>query len=159
MENKIEFITTRNQYLFSVAVKNIEIIFLTLASVTIFNLIFNTDGNFGLLSTLISASFMAIFIFIFSVGYMRFKLDYLKSELPKLIINDSGVTINEFGQEQEFLWPEITNVSVKGFFRKIIKLNDNKKSANYQIEYYLFSPEQRRKIIAILKSETGKQSH
>ncbi len=156
MKNKFEFITTRNQYLFSVAVKNIEILFLTLAGATFINLLFITDGNFGLLTTLISACFMAIFIFIFSAVYMHIKLDYFKAELPKLTINDSGVYIDEFGQKQEFLWPEITNVNVKGFFRKMIKLNENKRSANYQIEYYLFSPEQRRKIIAILKSEAGK---
>lgn len=159
MENNIEFITTKNQYLFSVAVKNIEILFLTLIGATLLNLIFNSDGNFGLSSTLISVSFMALFIFIFSAIYMHVKLDYFKSELPKLTINDSGVTINEFGQKQEFLWPEITNVSVKGFFRKIIKLNGSKNFINYQIEYYLFPPEQRREIISTLKSEIRKQNH
>ena len=154
MENRIEFITTKNQYLFSVAVRNIEILFLTLVGATFFNLIFSANENFGLLGALISGSFMALLLFIFSAIYVHIKLDYFKSELPKLLINDSGVYLNEFGNTQEFLWTEITKIHVKGFFRKVITLNENKNSIHSQIEYYLFAPDQRRRIIAILKSKT-----
>ncbi|VAW86983.1 hypothetical protein MNBD_GAMMA16-567 [hydrothermal vent metagenome] len=148
MNEDLKFVTSKNQYLFSLLVNNIQLAFLGSLTMAVSSMLFASESN----SSPVATAFLSIFFMIFAISiisivYVNIRVSWFKSELPKMIISDDGVYVNELGNTKQIKWSDITKVEVKGRFRKIIKLNGLKRSPIYEIEYYLFSPAQRRKII------------
>jgi len=158
MNEKYEFTTTRWQYLFNSSVKNVEISFITAIGAVFANLVmglFSQEVSISIGQTVVTFIFMMFFISVFSVGYFWVKITLFKSNLPTLVIDDDGVSLDDFGEKKEFSWNEVTKITVQGIFKKIIRLNENKGSAIYVIDYYLFEPEKRVEILRLLNSRAG----
>jgi len=158
MSKKYEFTTTRWQYLFNSAVKNLEISFITAIGAVVANLVnglFSQEISINVGQIILTFMLMMLGISVFSVGYYWVKIKLLKSNLPTLVIDDNGILLDELGEKKEFSWSEVTGIAVQGFFKKIIRLNENKRSTIYVIDYYLFEPEQRVEILRLLESRVG----
>ena len=158
MNKNIEFVTSKKQYLFSALVKNVEILAVGALAAAVMSMFFNGNDSFQITRTLFTFIFMLIAVLIFTALYAKVKLGLFKSELPKIIISDMGIYLDELGVVRKIKWSEITKVEVKGKFRKVIVLNEAKLSVKHEIEYYLFSPEQRRKIISTISSRIASTS-
>ncbi len=85
------------------------------------------------------------------------RLIFYKSDISKLIIDDSGVFINEFGKKRKFDWSKIEKIRIKGFPIKYIRFNKKKWGKINGLKYYLFSPDQRKEIVEVLEIEIGKR--
>ena len=161
MKNRYEFVTTRWQYLFNTPVKNIEISLITAVGAGLVNLVmgvFSHEANLDVIKTTMTFLFTVVFISIFTLIYYWVKIKFLNSELPKILIDEQGIVLNEFGEIKKFRRDEITKISVKGYFNKIIHWTENKRSSIYILDYYLFEPEQRVKILALLNLLVGEKS-
>ena len=161
MKNRHEFVTTRWQCLFNTSVKNVEISLITAVGAVVVNLVmgvFSQEANLDVIKTTMTFLFTVFFISIFTLIYYWVKIKFLNSELPKVLIDEQGIVLNEFGEIKKFRRDEITKISVKGYFNKIIHLTESKRSSIYILDYYLFSPEQRVEILALLNSMVGEAS-
>ena len=161
MSERYKFSTTRWQYFFNSTINTIEMVLLTVAGSLFVNIVFGLFGDTGLMSLnriLLSALLFAVAMLLVAMGRYWFSINLLKYELPNLVIDRDGVVLNEFSGKKEFTWEEITEITIKGVFKKVIKLNKNSKSTMYAIDYYLFEPKQREKILNILSSRVGGRS-
>jgi len=154
MNKNLEFVTSKNQYLFNFLLNNIQLTFFGGLATAASSVFFANEGNsFSMTTAFVSLFFMIFTMCIGSILYINIKFCWFKSELPKIIISDDGLSLYEFGKIKKITWSDITKVEVTGRFRKIITLSDLKPSHLYEIEYYLFSPEQRRKIIPAIAAK------
>lgn len=152
MSENLELVTSKNQYLFSLMIKHMEIAFVGALVVALIGVFSGGKDLIQIIYICLSPFFLALFTMIFTVFYVNIKLKFFKSKLPKIIISDDGVFLDEFGEEKIIKWSDVTKVEIKGHFRKVFQLNEVTISSRYEIEYYLFSPVQRRKIFSALLS-------
>ena len=155
MSERYEFSTTKWQYFFNSTINTIEMSLLTVLGAVVVNSVFGLFGDNEIMSfnrIFLSALFVSIFMLLFILGRYWISTNLLKYELPNLVIDDDGIVLNDFNEKKEFTWEEITKITVKGVFKKVIRLNKNSKSTIYAFDYYLFEPEQREKILHILSS-------
>ncbi len=151
MENRHEFVTTRWQYQFSQTLKSIEFAFAGILGAIVVTIVFPPSGEQGRAGLFVTALLPALFMWLSSLLYAYVRLTFFNADPPTLVIDHNGVRVSSFfGETQTFSWSDITDVRVVGRFRKMIHLNKNSRSALYRIEYYLFSPEQREKILQLL---------
>lgn len=158
MKDKYEFITTKWQYLFNSSVKNAEISFITAIAAVVVTIIrtFSQNENLEALKTINTSLFIVLSFSVFLFIYHWVKINASKATLPTLTIDENGIILNELSEIREIKRNEITDVSVKGYFNKKIHLTKNKRSSIYVLDYYLFEPEQRVKILALLNSMAGR---
>ncbi len=160
MSDKYEFITTKWQYFFNAAIKNLEMAFLTVVGAVAANVaigFFDQSTPINVNKIALGAVFMLVVMLIYSVGHYWVNIKLLKYDLPLLVLDDKGITFQEFGGEKKYSWSEVTKITVRGAFRKIIKLNERRGAIDV-IDYYLFEPKQRLKLLKLLNSRVGEKS-
>ena len=99
------FTTSRWQYLFNATIKNLELCFLTAVGVFLFNIsmvLFSQDTSIGIGQVIFTFIFMFLGCSIISVGYYWLKIKLLKSSLPTIVIDDKGVSLDDFSEEKAF---------------------------------------------------------
>ncbi len=151
MDGRYEFVTTWWQYRFSQAIKYIEFAFLSLLGAVLVDLVLPAPEQGTRAGLYIAPLVSTVAIWLTSLLYMRVRLALFSAPLPTLSIDEKGVRLDHLpGESQQFSWSEISDVRVRGRFRKMIHLNENRRSSIYRIEYYLFPPEQREEILRLL---------
>ncbi len=156
MNEHLEFVTSKKQYMFSLLIRNMEMSFVGSLATAISSAFINENNEFQMTSVFLTLAFMTLALFVLTILYVQIKLSLFRAELPKITLSDSGLLLNELGKIEQVDWTDITNIEIKGWFRKIIKLSNNKHSQQHEIEYYLFRPEQRRKILPAISARLSK---
>ncbi len=107
MNKNLEFVTSKNQYLFNLLLHNIQLTFFGGLATAASSMLFSSEGNSPSLATaLVSLFFMIFAMCIISILYVNIKFCWFKSELPKIIISDDGLYLNELGKIKKITWPD-----------------------------------------------------